>query len=34
VRLFERLTIERWQTHLDAVAQRVDPLPCTRVKRL
>ncbi|WP_106092986.1 Rieske 2Fe-2S domain-containing protein [Enhygromyxa salina] len=34
VRLFERLTIERWQAHLDAPAHAGDAGLCTRVKRL
>ena len=34
VRLFERLTIERWQAHLDARASGAKPSLCTRVKHL
>ncbi|KIG15279.1 hypothetical protein DB30_05823 [Enhygromyxa salina] len=34
VRLFERLTIERWQAHLDAVQDRAEVALCTRVERL
>jgi phenylpropionate dioxygenase-like ring-hydroxylating dioxygenase large terminal subunit len=34
VRLFERLTIERWQAHLDERDAGVEPTLCTRVKRL
>jgi hypothetical protein len=34
VRLFERLTIERWQAHLDACASGTKPELCTRVKVL
>jgi hypothetical protein len=34
VRLFERVTIDRWQAHLDERAQGVAPSLCTRVKRL
>lgn len=34
VRLFERVTIERWQTHLDETERGVTPTPCTRIKRL
>jgi phenylpropionate dioxygenase-like ring-hydroxylating dioxygenase large terminal subunit len=34
VRLFERVTIERWQTHLDARERGVAEQPCTRVKWL
>ncbi|HLT37901.1 MAG TPA: aromatic ring-hydroxylating dioxygenase subunit alpha [Enhygromyxa sp.] len=34
VRLFERLTIERWQAHLDARATGAKPSLCTRVKQL
>lgn len=34
VKLFENLTIERWATHLDDVAQGRAPTPNTRVKQL
>jgi phenylpropionate dioxygenase-like ring-hydroxylating dioxygenase large terminal subunit len=34
VRLFERLTIERWQTHLDARERGEVEAPCERVKVL
>ncbi len=34
VRLFEKLTIERWQAHLDAQATGARPQLCTRIKRL
>lgn len=34
VRLFERLTIERWQAHLDALASGAKPTLVTRVKQL
>ena len=34
VRLFERLTIERWQAHLDHQAGESDAQLCTRVKRI
>jgi hypothetical protein len=34
VRLFERVTIDRWQAHLDARERGVAEQPCTRVKWL
>jgi phenylpropionate dioxygenase-like ring-hydroxylating dioxygenase large terminal subunit len=34
VRLFEKLTIERWQAHLDAQASGSKPILETRIKRL
>ena len=34
VRLFEKLTIERWQTHLDDQANATKPVVETRLKRL
>jgi len=34
VKLFESLTIERWTTHLDDLANKRAAEPCTRVKQL